>query len=77
MCTRRPILTNTGPVFEFRTTETPACWLGYCRNPEPGEVAEIFEKMTVVRELEEISPIQSVMPMLRTKLNIEPSGVIG
>lgn len=76
MCTRRPILTNTGPVFELRTAQTPACWLGYCRNPEPGEVTGIFEKMTVVRE-EEISPIQSVKPMLKTKLNLEPSGVIG
>lgn len=77
MCMRRPVLTDTGPVFELRTAETPACWLGYCREPEPGEVTEIFKKMTVISELEELPPIQSVVPMLRTKLNLEPSGSIG
>jgi len=74
---RRPLLTNTGPVFELRTPETPACWLGYCREPEPGEVTEIFEKMTVVQDVDGMEPVQSVMPMLKTQLNLEPSGMIG
>ncbi len=44
MCTYNIVKTLHGKAFDKRRTLSPACWEGFLRKPEPGEMIRLLEK---------------------------------
>ena len=62
MCLAMAISTHVGLSFATRTSESPACWEGYCRKTEPGEISDLFEQNRI------LSPAMSSNTMRAQKL---------
>ena len=60
MCTKQVILGSLGTTFATRTPDSPACWFDFFREPQPGELDELFKKMKIDRPQEPMPVIESV-----------------
>lgn len=60
MCTKHSISSSLGASFATRTADSPACWFDYFREPEPGELEELFKKMKIERPKEPVQVVESV-----------------